>query len=77
MLQHAPAPVHKQYQATYEAMIMMIKIGAYNFDGPHLNTAALQARSGVYAILDRTGNAPLDGRGHWGVLKHPQPCRVG
>jgi hypothetical protein len=37
---------------------MAIKIGNYNFEGPHENTAAVHARSGVYVILGRNGGQP-------------------
>jgi hypothetical protein len=35
---------------------MTINIGNLAFDGPHLNSAPLLARSGVYAILGRRTN---------------------
>ncbi len=35
---------------------MAIKIGSYNFDGPHTNTSALRKQSGVYAILGNGGS---------------------
>lgn len=35
---------------------MAIKIGSYNFDGPHTSTSALRKQSGVYAILGNSGN---------------------
>ena len=36
--------------------IMAIKIGNYNFDGPHHQTGGLYAQSGVYVILGKSGN---------------------
>jgi hypothetical protein len=42
--------------------IMAIKIGNYNFDGPHHQTGVLLAQSGVYVILGKTGNT------NWVVL---------
>lgn len=42
--------------------IMAIKIGNYNFDGPHHQTGGLYAQSGVYVILGKTGNT------NWVVL---------
>jgi len=36
---------------------MAIKIGSYNFDGPHTNTNALRKQSGVYAILGNNGSS--------------------
>lgn len=34
---------------------MAIQIGNYNFNGPHLQTAELNAQSGVYVILGKSG----------------------
>lgn len=34
---------------------MAIKIGNYNFDGPHDHTSALPPQSGVYVILGKSG----------------------
>tara|TARA_R110002110_G_scaffold62939_4_gene175260 strand:+ start:461 stop:766 length:306 start_codon:yes stop_codon:yes gene_type:complete len=36
---------------------MSITIGNYNFEGPYDSAAQLQNRSGVYAILGRSGSA--------------------
>ncbi|GIK45058.1 MAG: hypothetical protein BroJett012_09610 [Betaproteobacteria bacterium] len=34
---------------------MAIQIGKHNFDGPHGNTGAIHAKSGVYVILGKSG----------------------
>lgn len=34
---------------------MAIRIGNYNFDGPHGQTSNIQPHSGVYVILGKTG----------------------
>lgn len=35
---------------------MSIRIGKYEFEGPYRDTASLEDRSGVYAILDQREN---------------------
>lgn len=42
--------------------IMAIRIGNYNFDGPHHKVAGLYAQSGVYVILGRTSST------NWSVV---------
>lgn len=34
---------------------MTIQIGKHNFDGPHLQTTGIHAKSGVYVILGKSG----------------------
>jgi len=49
---------------------MSITIGKYEFEGPYPDTASLQDRSGVYAILDHEEG------GHYGLLDVGESANV-